>query len=319
MVESLGSITLKSGERVAAAAVRGPDAAWRERITRLLGHKGEPWLWQNSELLSRETGIDAWFYVLHRDGVPFAHQMSADLQGVGIFGHVWTEPADRGQGAAGELLRLQLAHFRARGGRALYLSTGYDSAPYHLYQKHGFVGIAAGSGYMTWSHVPLAAFEQDYFAPGPTSLEGIDWPHWPTAPALFTADLPGIVRCAPLNLHGRSSTEEALLPWIQGRTATPHRGQVFVLRKPNGAVVALAAWTLSASNPGTLSVDVFCHPNFGADAENLLRHTLAGAPPLPAVALTDTDDLPKAAVLQALGFKPAGRHPDGWPIYRHDA
>ena len=108
MVEPLGDITLKSGERVQAAAIRGPDEDWRPHIARLLRHKGDPWVWQNTALLTHATGVEAWFYVLHRAGLPFAHIMTAEVNGVGIFGHVWTEPADRGQGASGR----QHAHRR---------------------------------------------------------------------------------------------------------------------------------------------------------------------------------------------------------------
>ncbi len=302
MVESLGSVVLKSGEQVSATAVRGPDDAWRGRITALLGHKGEPWLWQNSELLSRAAGIDAWFYVLHRDGQPIAHQMTAELQGVGIFGHVWTEPADRGQGAASELMRLQMAHFRRRNGRALYLSTRFASTPYRLYQKHGFVGLDPLSGYMTWTAAPLADFEADYFAPGATAVEALGWPHWPTAPALFMSATPGLVRCAPLKLFGRKSSEGALLPWIQGRSLRNEPDQVFTLVKPNGAVVGLAAWTQDEFSPDTLCVDVFCQAAFWSQGEALLRQALKSAPARKCIAYADSLCPPKAAVLTRLGF-----------------
>jgi hypothetical protein len=38
-------------ERVEAAVVRGPDLDWAGRIEKLLGHKGDPWNWQNTEML----------------------------------------------------------------------------------------------------------------------------------------------------------------------------------------------------------------------------------------------------------------------------
>lgn len=303
MFHPLGEVTLKSGERVSAAVIQGPDAAWHDRITRFLGHKGDPWNWQNSTLLTHDTGIEARFYVLHRDDRPFAHQMTAELHGVGIFGHVWTDPADRGRGAAGELMRVQMAHFRQRGGRALYLSTGFDTAPYHIYQKHGFVGIDPGSGYMTWTDGPLAAFEADYFAPGPAVIEPVDWPHWPVTPALFMCNIPGIIRCAPLKLVGRKSTEGDLLPSIQNRAVTTDTPAVCALRKTGGAVVGLAAWAEDELSPDLICADVFCHPAHWEQASALLRHTLAGAPSRACVAYADSTCPQKVAVLQSEGFQ----------------
>lgn len=301
MIEALGDITLKSGERVSAAAIRGPDEAWRERISRLLGHKGDIWRWQNTELLTHETGVEAWFYVLHRAGTPFAHILTAEVGGVGIFGHVWTEPADRGQGASGRLMEQQMAHFRARGGRALYLNTSPGNPAYALYQRHGFTALEPLSGAMVFTSAASAEFEADWFAPGKVQIEPLAWRHWPTAPALFMADIPGVVRCQPLGLLGRKSSEEALLPWIQH--APPP--QVFVARKANGAVVGLAAWDHDPASPGRICADVFCHPHFWLQAPALLATALAGAPPAHRVAYADSQCPEKPAVLEAASFRPA--------------
>ena len=301
MFEPLGDVTLKSGERVSAAVIRGPDADWRERISRLLGHKGDIWRWQNTELLTHATGVDAWFYVLHRAGAPLAHILTAEVGGVGIFGHVWTEPADRGQSAADRLMERQMAHFRARGGRALYLNTSPDNPAFKLYQRHGFSALEPLSGAMVFAAGSVAEFEADWFAPGKVSLEALAWRHWPAAPALFMADIPGVVRCQPLGLLGRKSSEEALLPWIQTATAP----RVFVARKGNGAVVGLAAWDHDPASPGLICVDVFCHPHFWLQAPSLLTAALAGAPSARRVAYADSSCPDKSAALEAAGFRPA--------------
>lgn len=303
MLEPLGTVTLKSGERVSAAVVRGPDATWQDRITSFLAHKGDPWNWQNSELLTRDVGVESWFYLLHREGQPFAHQMTVERDGVGIFGHVWTNPADRGQGAAGALMGLQMAHFRGRRGRALYLGTRFDSPAYQIYRKHGFVGIEPGSGYMTWTDGPLATFETDYFAPGPTVIEPVDWPHWPTAPALFISAVPGIMRCTPLKLAGRKSTEGSLLPAIHDRQSSNAVSSVFVLRKANGAVVGLAAWAVDEFSPDLICADVFCHPTHWTQAGALFRQTLASAPARRCVAYADSTCPAKVAALTTEGFR----------------
>ena len=172
MYQKLGVVKLKSGEAVEAGIVRGPDPSWAQRLVKLLWHKGDPWNWQNAQVLERDLGLDACFYVLHRDGEPFANLMTIELNGVGLFGHVWTQPADRQQGASSGLMRLQMQDFVVRGGQALFLGAGYGSVAYNMYASFGFVGIEAESGYMAYYTKPQAEFEANYFAPGPVEIQG---------------------------------------------------------------------------------------------------------------------------------------------------
>jgi GNAT superfamily N-acetyltransferase len=311
MYTPLKPITLKSGEVVEAGVVTGPDEHWRERVQRLLLHKGDPWNWQNTELLTHDVGVEAHFHVLHRDGMPFSNIMTVERNGVGIFGHVWTNPEDRGQGAASQLMTAQMEHFINRGGRALYLGTGYDSQAYHIYRRHGFESIEPLSGKMTFFTASQAAFEAEYFAPGQAEIQPLDWPHWPASPALFAADLPGVVRCAPLGLFGRSLTEGPLLPAIRERYADPQTAtRALVLCKPeNGAVVGLAAWCEDPLWPNTYLCDVFCHPNFQDRASELLAH-LTTPTDSRLLAYSDEKNPGKAALLEAAGFKPVTTLPD---------
>lgn len=149
-----------------------------------------------------------------------------------------------------------------------------------------------------------AKFEANYFAPDIVKIEPVQWRHWPTAPVLFTAAIPGVLRSVPLGLSGRKSPEEALLPWIQGTTE-----QVFVALKPNGAVVGLAAWDHDAFSRDRICVDVFCHPQFWSQAAPLLDAALARAPQRSRVAYADSDCPPKQAALVAAGFKSAATWP----------
>lgn len=311
MVESLGEVLLKSGERVSVAAIHGPDEVWRDQVSRLLAHKGDIWRWQNTELLTHDTGIEPWFYVLHRDGRPFSHVMTAELNGVGIFGHVWTEPADRGQGASSRLIDKQMMHFRRRRGRALYLNTSPDNPAFELYQRKGFVPLQPGSGAMDFVPGGRAQFEADWFAPGPVEIEPVEWLHWPTTPALFMADIPGVARCVPLGVLGRMTSEDALLPFIQSAGGR----QVFVARKSNGAVVGVAAWGSDPIEPGNVGVDVFCHPHFWAQAAPLLRVTLREVPGgRLRVAYADQNWSEKHSALAAAGFRPTGKSATAAPL-----
>ena len=95
MYKDLDIVRLKDGETVQAGVVTTPDLEWAERLEKFLIHKGEPWNWQNSVVLHRETGIEVYYYILHRQGEPFSFLMNAELSGVGILGHIWTTPEGR--------------------------------------------------------------------------------------------------------------------------------------------------------------------------------------------------------------------------------
>ncbi|MCB0085234.1 MAG: hypothetical protein KDE47_30045, partial [Caldilineaceae bacterium] len=73
MYESLGTVTLKSGETVEAGVVKGPDPTWATQLETLLWHKGDPWNWQNARCLERALAVEVYFYVLHRGDDPFAN------------------------------------------------------------------------------------------------------------------------------------------------------------------------------------------------------------------------------------------------------
>jgi hypothetical protein len=311
MYRALGKVRLKSGEEVEAGAVVGPDLDWAERVERLLGHKGPVWRWQNAAAVRRDLGIEARFYLLHRQGEPLANVATFTYRGVGHFGHVWTVPEDRRQGAASQLMGLQMEDFRRQGGRALFLGTGYDSAPYHIYASHGFVGLEPKSGQMEYYAQGKAQFEAEYFAAGPAQIQEVAWPHWPASAALFLGDFSGAVRCAPLRLLGRSSTEGPFLDLIQGEEERREKGELsrarVLCQASIQAVVGLAIWDWDPLWPSTGVVDVYCHPDFWEEGGALL-----GALPLPEaeryVAYSDADCLEKGEVLRSAGFRPVARH-----------
>ena len=299
MYEKLGEILLRDGETVEAGVVSGPDPEWAGRVEKLLGHKGPLWNWQNSAAVRRALDVEVVFYLLHRDGAPFSNMMTATYRGAGHFGHVWTDPADRRKGAASQLMGLLMADFGERGGRALFLGTGHDSAPYRIYASHGFGGIEAESGYMEYYAGGREAFEADYFEAGETDIGPAAWRHWGASAALFLGDWPEPVRCLPLGLLARSSTEG---PWLEVMQAQEENDQarVRVLEsKGSGAVVGVAAWDWDAHWPETCVVDVYCHPAFWVRAGALLESL-----DLPAaeryVAYSAGPE--KAAVLQEAGF-----------------
>jgi GNAT superfamily N-acetyltransferase len=306
MYKKLGQVTLATGERVDAGVIIGPDRDWAGRIEGLLAHKGGIWNWQNSQALRSELGIEARFYVLHREGTPFSNISTFEYAGVGHFGHVWTKPQDRRQGASSSLMEIQMADLKARGGKALFLGTDFDSIPYRMYEKFGFSGVEPQSGYMEWYAESAAAFEATYFEASAVVIEPLKWPHWPASGALFLGDAPCVVRCAPLRLIGRESTEGALLPLLcneERRRRSGKEPRALVLRNLQSTGVAgLAVWDWHPLWPDTLLLDIYCHPNYWHKASDLLR-SLALPQGQRIVAYSDVRCTPKHGVLSAFGFR----------------
>jgi len=212
MYERLGQVTLKTGEAAEVGRVLGPDPVWGPKLMYLLGHKGQPWAWQIAQSLERDDlGFASHFYVLSKGGTPFANICTFEAEGVGTLGHVYTSTQERRKGAADLLMRALMDDFRARGGRALYLGTEYDTPPYHLYARHGFVGREEGSGYMFYFEGSRQAFETAHFAAGPARIEPIAFKHWPVLPALTMMEHPCQLRAPGMRLVGPKSSEGPVL------------------------------------------------------------------------------------------------------------
>ncbi len=315
MVNTLPAITLKSGERVGAAIVRAPDPAWAERVETMLRHKGDPWNWQNSELLRSPVGLAARFFLLHRAGVPFANIMLVETNGIAILGHVWTEPADRGAGASSMRMNWLLEDFQARGGRALFLGTDFDSDAWRYYQRRGFVPVEPGSGYMARYFQPPAEFDRACFDARESILAPLDWPDWPAAAPLFLGDFPGQVRIAATKLVGRCLPEGPLLPILREqrrrRTAGDPACACVLRAQPGGAVLGFASRQPDPLVPDGIIVDLFCHPHGWRRAGEMLA-ALGPFPSGRTVAYTDAGLAPKRAVLEAAGFLPTTISPREW-------
>jgi len=274
MEQSLGEVTLKSGEAVQCSVVTGPCEDWQQRISKLLGHKGGLWNQHISRSLMEQLKLDTRFYLLHRDGEPFANIMTVENHGSGIFGHVYTLPEDRRKSAASRLMDKLMGHVKARDCQALFLGTGYDTPPYHIYKRYGFEGLEPGSGYMTWYAESEEIFNAQWFAKGPTEVQTIGWQHWGSSPALTMGGWPGLARISGSSINRRTSTEYGLLPIIAENEQheandKPACGKAMV-QSQTGAVVGLATQQCDRMWPQTRIVDVYCHPNFWDDGKKLL-------------------------------------------------
>ena len=305
MYEQLDTFSLKSGEQVEMGVVVGPDLEWAPKVEELLGHKGETWIWGNSRLLRDDLGIEGLFYILHRDGVPFANMMNVEMEGVGIFGHVYTVPEDRRQHAASELMPRLMSHFRERGGKALFLGTGYDSHAYHIYKTNGFEGVEERSGSMSYYRDSLTDFENSFFARGPVVIEVLDWKHWPVSPALTMVKRPGAIRLAGLGLFGQGSTEGSMLPVIRELSegqGESHPRAMALRQERTSAVVGIALHSRDRLWPHTCLVDIYCHPGFWDHGSSLLESLdLPGSDRY--ISYCDEGHSEKETVLSEAGFE----------------
>jgi hypothetical protein len=303
--QGLGTVVLDGGERVAASVISAPDSEWADRLAKFLVHKGEPWTWGNVELLTKPTGVHAYFYILHRDGVPLSNIMTCEVNGVGLFGHVFTRPEDRRKGACNKLMGLQMEHFRSRGGKALFLSTGFDSAAYRIYARHGFQGVEDKSGCMQYYAAAREEFEASWFARAAAQVEPFAMAHWPILAPLFAGGFQGRIRCARLGIIGRTSGEEFILKAlyderlpVEGRTPS-----TFVLRSRQiGAPVGFAAFGRHPVWEELRLVDVFCHPDFWDRSGDLLA-SLPLPPAAHFIAYADINWTSKDHALRQAGFR----------------
>ncbi len=314
MIKSLGAITLKNGEQVEASVVKGPDTDWAPRIGPLLQHKGEPWNWQVAQVLERELDLEPYFYVLHRGDRPFANIMTIEANGVGIFGHVWTDPEDRRKGASSRLMALQMEDFAQRGGKALFLGTEYDSVAYKMYQRFGFKHVEPESGYMTYYSDSEHAFNDEMFQTRSVDVEPLAWSHWPMMQPLFMGGWPGAVRMTSHGLQGRMIAEEEPLLMIQTNEQKETEGKTpntFVLRSQTSqAIVGVASLNRHPLWQAGYLLDIYCHPDFWDSAPALIDalQFFAGSP---IMAYADSTCPQKVDLLKQHGFTQQARLP-GW-------
>ncbi|MFH0939452.1 MAG: hypothetical protein V1899_09265 [Planctomycetota bacterium] len=312
MYQKLQDVTLKTEERVELGVVLAPenDSALGAQMRKLLGHKGESWIWQVEKSLSSSyPNMETRFYILLKAGAPFANIMTAESCGVGIFGHVWTTPAERRKGAADIIHHYLMADFKKRGGQALYLGTDYDTHPYRLYTKYGFQGVEPRSGYMYWFAKGQEAFESAAFAPAKIRHEALTFQHWPTLSALAMMKHPARIRIANMNVINICSPESGSLSFIramdgkeQDLKSSAARAWLAISEKSNlpVAIASLKPDTLFGEQVDV--VDIFCAPGFEADLPKLYEKLQANIERR-AVCYADTLWPAKFEALKRCGFE----------------
>ncbi len=303
MEKHLDTVELKSGEQMRVVRVTAPDDAWRDRILPLLGHKGEPWGWQMQVVFDEDLeGLEQRFYV----GVLEAGELVGNVMTIesmdppiGILGHVFTPPEHRRKGICSHLMQAVVDDFRERGGRALFLQTGYDTPPYDIYASYGFKGYR-DTGTMALLNEP--EFFDRQFRVRPVQVRDTIWGDWAPLEALAEVPEGWYLRSALLGVYGFAGFEGQ---YIEARKRMEEGSieQFKVLAADDGAVMGFAILGRMEGFPGRpMALDLHVHPNF-VDAAPELAQSIVLPDGATVLAFADSGSEGKPEVLAAAGFE----------------
>ena len=227
--------------------------------------------------------------------------MTVESHGIGILGHVFTRPERRRQGIISHVMERQMDHFRARGGQALTLGTGFERPPYWIYRGFGFRNLVGG--FMRYETDRESGLEQRWFRPASASVVPAAWRHWPQVAFLASYPATDTVRSVAWGVFGISNLEHPYVEFMAARRVDP-KPQCVVLETEHGGVGACATLTRMPLWPGVWLLDVFAHPNFEDRMVELI-----GALDLPhgiIAAYTDDANTPRTRALETSGFTLSG-------------
>lgn len=303
MYERIGEASLRNGASMEIGVVLCPDAEHAEEIRPFLGHKGQPWQ-QHIEgaVAGPLDDLETRFYVGKVDGRIITNIMTVEHVGVGILGHVYTAPERRRLGACTAVMEAQMAEFRTRGARCLYLGTGFDSAAYHIYKRHGFGSVIPRSGFM--SYFADDGFEAAYFASRPATAREVQWGDWGPLTVLTGSHDGDWLRSVAWRMEGPESFEGDFLGLRQRVADGDVTARILVTE--DGARVGVATLGRHPMWGEARLLDVLCHPNYWRDAGKLVDELPADAKTLTYV---DSDSHGKLAALTDLGFAPEAALP----------
>ncbi|MCD6359581.1 MAG: GNAT family N-acetyltransferase [Armatimonadetes bacterium] len=325
MTTSLGSVTLRGGERMTIKRIECPAEDYAEPLAHFLEHKGDHTFRDLTRRLRgdyAEVSLDRWF-VGELDGrivSQMGYMLARDTLDVGVFGHVYTEPEHRGKGAASVLMQALMDDFNAGPGQALLCGTGSESAA-RIYARHGFVALDPARAPVG----PLAYIKPD-FAADFEELQQI----------FFEAGHDTHVR--PAHMGDRAKVDKVLAQadavramageWHRCHLAAQWsdfvhmyqavedgRGPLDVLETEARHVVgyAFAFDTGSPMEAGSRTLDLLVHPNYHDRASTLAQHTCARALAEGARAVRcylPQIDAPRIEILRAAGFVEEHRYSD---------
>ncbi|HRU06687.1 MAG TPA: GNAT family N-acetyltransferase [Candidatus Brocadiia bacterium] len=292
---------LRDGSQAELGIVTAPDAEHVGEFSSFYMHKPEYWLWPVEAPLKGLCGeLESRFYVAKAGGRVVSAIMIHECWGAGTIAHVYTLPAWRGKGLASQIMDMAVADFDGRGGRVIYLGTGYNTQPYRIYQRYGFASIKPESGKMV--RVKSETTLQEMFAPGDCRVADVAWRHYPLLTPLAAAPGAGLRSRLLMDLGAGfeyGSFEAAFLKVYA--QALMGKAVMKVLEAPGRCVAGWATlaprWCDGAE--GWL-LDFHTHGNFADKAEALAR--ALPSRPEPVYAYVTSGAEAKVPLLKRLGF-----------------
>ena len=311
MVRQLARVTLKSGERMRCLLVEEPEESWAADVRELLVHKREHVHWHIARAIAGPLdALETRFYLGVMKGRAVGNVMTVEHGGIGILGHVFTRPDQRRKGIASRIMAALMEDFRARGGRALTLGTGFESPPYWIYHSYGFRSSAPGTGAMWYWRQPEQA--EDLWQAAVVGAEAVRWEHWPLLNLLCHQPRGDRLRNAARRVWGQRNFEGEFVPYKRALDSEDFSPAARVLRNEAGLVVGWASLEDDPLWGGTaMLLDLFVHPAAWPAAGSLL--TALPLPPKPIFAYADQDS-PKNDLLHAHGFTQQASWPDWLPV-----
>ena len=305
MYNILGNTILKTGQQMEVGVINAPDETHSNEIMKFLGHKPGIFKW-HIEMCVQESmdELETRFYVGKVEDKIITNIMTVEHSGIGILGHVFTLPEERRKGACKGAMAFQMEDFRQRNGHALYLGTGYNSHPYHIYHSFGFESVFPESGFMKY-HVN-SDFEESYFSPTPVQTKSIEWSDWAKITALCSITKGDVLRSLKWRVYGPINFEGGFLSFKQDLEKEDVYHDAKLLISAGGAVVGCATVSRDTRwRQESAVLDIFFHPNFAADASKLLSSLTF--PDSKVQCYLDHTSEKKAAVLEDAGFTCEGR------------
>lgn len=305
MYEKLGDKTLKTGECMEVGVVRVPDESHAEDIKKFLGHKPGNFKWHIERCVHESLDeLETLFYVGKVEGKIITNIMTVEHEGIGILGHVFTLPEERRKGACKGAMAYQMEHFRLRNGQALYLGTGYNGHPYHIYRSFEFESVIPESGFMKYQ--TDTDFEERYFSPAPAKPKPVEWHDWPKLTALSGIVGWDTLRSLAWNVYGPSNLESPFLTFKHILETDDTYDDAKLLVTESGAVVGWATVCRDSRWRSAVALlDLFFHPNFADSVPTLL--SVLEFPELKVQCYVDGGAEKKTEVLEAAGFSCEGR------------
>lgn len=302
MIKELGAVVLRSGGKCRFIRVLGPDVTWSDRIKPFLAHKGFPWRWQIAMTLEHDLSpLEAYYYLALVGDEVAGSFCTFEYGGAGILGHVFTSPAHRRKGICSSIMDLQMADYRSRGGKALFLHTGYDSPAYHIYKSRGFQSVYNESGFMEYYADGIDAFEELYSSTDETKIRKNDWRDWPGLTGLMSQRAGSHLRMVAMNILGRQTMEGPYLIFKK-RQEEDRSSSMSIIENQNRLVCGYASKIPDKRFPGTWIFDLFVHPSHIERAADLAQSLSADPENGKVQSYVEIANEVKIQALEAVGF-----------------